>query len=326
MLPPGGKLGFFRDNFNMEVFMKRLSFLLVLLILLCGCAPAPQAGAGYTFTDDLGRTVTVPEPGRVACLLGSFADIWVSAGGQVIAAPDDAWVDYQLPMPQGAVDLGSTKNLSLEALFAAEPELVLASVNTEQNLSWQPTLEAAGIPTAYFEVSDFDGYLRLLKICTDLTGRPDLYEKHGLSVQKQIEEAVESAENRGTSPKVLYLRFSSSAVRAKPSEGTVLGQMLRSLGCINLADADGTLLESLSMEHILLEDPDFIFLVQQGDDTQGAQVQLEAFLSENPAWSSLTAVREGRVFTLDKQLYNLKPNAQWGEAYLKLEAILRENG
>ena len=79
------------------------------------------------------------------------------------------------------------------------------------------------------------------------------------------------------------------------------------------------------MEHILLEDPDFIFFVQQGDDTAAAEERLAQFLADNPAWGSLTAVQEGRVFHLDKQLYNLKPNARWGEAYLELEAILREN-
>ena len=305
--------------------MKRFLSLILLCALLSACTPAPEAGAGYTFTDDLGRTVTVDAPERVACLLGSFADVWYLAGGQVVAAPDDAWVDYRLPMAADAVDLGSTKALSLESLFAADPDLGLASVNTEQNLQWRETLEAAGIPVAYFEVSDFDGYLRLLKLCTDLTGRPDLYEKHGLSVQKQIDEAVESAKNRGTNPKVLYLRISSSAVRAKNSQGTVLGQMLSSLGCENLADADGSLLEQISMEHILLEDPDFIFFVQQGDDTAAAEERLAQFLADNPAWGSLTAVQEGRVFHLDKALYNLKPNARWGEAYLELEAILREN-
>ena len=305
--------------------MKRLITMLLLCTLLTACAPARQAAEGFTFTDDLGRTVTVDSPQRVACLLGSFADIWTLAGGEVIAAPDDAWVDYELPMAADAVDLGSTKELSLESLFAADPDLVLASVNTEQNLAWREILEGAQIPVAYFEVSDFDGYLRLLKTCTDLTGRPDRYEEYGLSVQKQIQEAVEKAENRGTKPKVLYLRISSSAVRAKNSKGTVLGQMLQALGCENLADADGSLLEQISMEHILLEDPDFIFFVQQGDDTAAAEARLAQFLADNPAWGSLTAVQEGRVFHLDKALYNLKPNARWGEAYLELEAILREN-
>ena len=303
--------------------MKRIFAALLLAALLTGCAPAAETGEGYSFTDDLGRTVTVREPKRVACLLGSFAEIWHLAGGQAVAAPDDAWTDLGLPMADDAVDLGSTKSLSLEALFAAEPDLVLASVNTDQNLQWMDTLDAAGVPVAYFEVSDFAGYLRLLKLCTELTGRDDLYEANGLAVQREIDEAMERAQNRGTSPKVLYLRISGSGVRAKDSRGTVLGQMLKNLGCVNIADSDGTLLENLSMEHILMEDPDYIFFVQLGDDTEGTRENMERFFAENPAWASLTAVREGRVILLDKKLYNMKPNARWGEAYLKLEEMLR---
>lgn len=302
--------------------MKRFLSILLLCALFTGCAPAEPVSEGYSFTDDLGRTVTVQKTERVACLLGSFAQVWHLAGGQAVAAPDDAWLDLGLPMSEDTVNLGSTKALSLESLFSAEPDLVLASVNTDQNLQWREALESAGIPVAYFEVSDFDGYLRLLKRCTELTGRADLYGQHGLEVQKQIEEALEQAENRGTTPKVLYLRISGSGVRAKNSKGTVLGQMLQNLGCVNIADTDETLLEHLSMEHIIIEDPDYIFVVQQGDDTAGAQEQLKRFFSENPAWASLTAVREGRVFQLEKELYNLKPNARWGEAYLKLEALL----
>ena len=299
--------------------MKRLlAFLLALL--LCGCAPGAEETAG--FRDDLGRVVTVERPQRVACLLGSFAQVLDLAGGQAVAAPDDAWVDLGVPMGEDAVNLGSTKNLSLEALFAAEPDLVLASVNSRQHLQWQQTLEAAGISVAYFEASDFEGYLRLLEFCTGLTGRADLYERHGLGVQRQIARVQERAQARGTSPKVLYLRISGTGVRAKNSTGTVLGQMLLKLGCVNIADTDESLLEHLSMEHILLEDPDYIFVVQQGDDTEGAQEQLRQFFGENPAWASLTAVREGRVYQLDKQLYNLKPNARWGEAYEKLEELL----
>ena len=302
--------------------MKRLIPLLLLCALLAGCGPAAAEG-GYTFTDDLGRTVTVDSTERVACLLGSFADVWVLAGGQVCAAADDAWEDFDLPLAPDAVNLGHTKELSLEALLAAELDLVLASANTEVDVQWMPTLEAAGIPTAYFDVSDFDDYLRMLKRCTDLTGRPDLYEQHGLDVQKQIDEAVEKAKSRGTSPKVLYLRASATSIRAKNSKGSVLGEMLKNLGCVNIADSDSSLLENLSMEHILMEDPDFIFFVQLGDDTEGTRENMERFFAEHPAWASLTAVREGRVILLDKKLYNMKPNARWGEAYLALEEMLR---
>lgn len=311
--------------------MKRIfTLLLALLLLLCGCSV--QGGAEdtfLTFADDLGREVTLEkQPQRVACLLGSFADVWSLAGGSCIAAPDDAWEDFGLSMPEDAVVLGSAKNLSLELLLAAEPDFILASPNTQIHLQWQETLEASGIPVAYFNVSDFDDYLRLLKVCTDITGRPDLYEQNGTAIQTQIDEAVSFSQQKiaeaGEAPTVLYLRVAASGIRVKSSRDNVLGEMLASLGCVNIADSDTVLLENLSIEHILLADPDFIFLVQQGDDTEGTQKVLDAFIAENPAWQSLTAVRKGRVFTLDKRRYSLKPNALWGEAYLDLAELIWE--
>jgi iron complex transport system substrate-binding protein len=307
--------------------MKKLISLFLCLCLFCGCAAKEQTMEqdGFTFTDDLDRSITVEEPQRVACLLGSFAQIWQLAGGEVIATADDAWDDLALPLSDDCVNLGNTKELSLELLLAAQPDFILASANTRQNLEWMETLESANIPTAYFDVADFDGYLRLLKLCTDITGRADLYETHGTAVQSQIDGVLEKAAARGTAPTVLSMRASASMVTVKNSEDNVLGEMLRSLGCINIADSEASLLENLSLEKILEADPDFIFFVQRGDDRDGMMAYVENMMTENPAWQQLTAVKEGRLYFMDKNLYNLKPNHRWGEAYEQLEAIL-ENG
>ncbi len=307
--------------------MKKWIAFLLAALLLCGCSSG-QAGEGTAFMgfqDDLGRTVTLPEPKRVACLLGSFAQIWQLAGGEVIATADDAWDDLNLELSDDCVNLGNTKELSLELLLSAQPDFILASANTRQNVEWMETLEAADIPTAYFDISDFDDYLRLLELCTSITGRKDLYEQHGLEVQRQIHAVLEKAEKRGTAPKVLCMRASASMVTVKNSEDNVLGEMLKSLGCINIADSDSALLENLSIEKILEEDPDYIFIVQRGDDTEGMKAYVESMMQENPAWQELTAVKEGRLHFMDKNLYNLKPNHRWSEAYEKCEEIL-ENG
>ena len=305
----------------------KLLALFVILCLLCGCSAAPgnPSAEGFRFFDDLGRQVLVQEPQRVACLLGSFAQVWQLAGSEVIATADDAWDDLQLELSEDCVNLGNTKELSLELLLSANPDFILASANTRQNLEWMETLEAANIPTAYFDVSDFADYLRLLKLCTDITGRSDLYEKHGLAVQKQIQTVLKKAENRGTAPTVLCMRASATAVTVKNSQDNVLGEMLKSLGCVNIADSDSSLLENLSLEKILEEDPEYIFIVQRGDNAEGMKAYVENMMQENPAWLELTAVQQGRLYFMDKNLYNLKPNHRWGEAYEKLEEIL-ENG
>lgn len=303
--------------------MKRLSaLLLALCLLLCGCDSNVEVAQGYTFTDDLGRSVTVSDPERVAVLLGSYAESWSLAGGTFCAAVDDVWEEYDLDLPADTVNLGSTKAMSLELLLSCQPDFVIASTNTSQHVQWQSTLDAAGIPVAYFDVYDFDDYLRMMKIFTDITGREDCYETYALSVQEQVDAVIAQSQARETEPKVLLLRLSASTIRVRSSQGSVLGEILRDLRCTNIADSDTSLLENLSIERILQEDPDHIFLTPYGDDQAGIQAHLERLLTEEPGWSQLTAVKEGRVHVMDKSLFSMKPNHRWGEAYAKAEEIL----
>ena len=257
-------------------------------------------------------------------MIGSFADIWCLAGGRdsLIAAAGDAWTSFDLGLGEGVADLGAVKEPNLEVLLAAEPDLILASVNTAANLELKDTFAQAGLNAAYFEVDCFEDYLRMLEICTRLTGQPERYEVYGTAVRAQVDAAI--ARQDGGAPKVLYVRASGSSCKAKGSEGSVLGEMLAALGCVNIADSGG-LLENLSLEGIIAGDPDYIFAVLQGADAAAARKSLDAALLSNPAWGTLRAVREGRFITLDHKLYNLKPNARWGEAYEGLADILYPN-
>ena len=316
------------------------------LLLLAGCGaassgPASSAGgasaaatvpadsgAACTFTDDLGREVTLEAaPRRVAALTGSYADIWCTAGGRdtLVASASDAWTDFDLGLGEEVANIGGAMGVSVEELLAAAPDLVLASTNIPSNQEMLPALEAAGVDVAFFSVDTFEDYLRMLEVCTGLTGSPEAYQTYGEAVAEEIEaaraRAAAALEEQGPE-KVLYIRAAASVVKPKGSSGTVLGEMLADLGCINIADQDQSLLEDLSMEAILAADPDKILIVLQGADPEPAKAQLEGEVLSNPAWQQLTAVREGRVYYMDKDLYHLKPNARWGEAYDHLVEIL----
>lgn len=316
--------------------MKQIICIMLAVCLLAGCgaqvsgAPgvsgASAAGAdmdaGVTFTDDLGREVTVNGPKRVAALIGSFADIWCLAGGKetLSAAAHDTWTSFDLGLSEDVADLGGITSIDLEVLLAAKPDLVLASSNTSADIDLLDTLVASGLNVAYFKVTNFSEYLHMLDICTQITGQPENYERYGQALVEQREAA--RARIDGSEPTVLYVRATGSSCKVKNSQDSVLGEMLADLGCINIADSETSLLEDLSMEAILRADPDYVFVVLQGADPTAAEQTLEQALLSDPAWQSLTAVKEGRYYTMDNQLYNLKPNARWGEAYEKLADIL----
>ena len=313
-----------------------LAFILITAMMtFCGCSaqnkqePQQSGGDAVTFTDALGREVTVEKnPGRTAALIGSFADVWQLSGGTLCAAAEDAWDDFGLDLPD-AVNLGGAHSPSFEALLSADPDFVIASASTSANVDMKEQLEKAGITVAYFDVDCFEDYLAMLDICTDITCRKDLYEKNGLAVKSEIEriKADFAAANVPEKEKtVLILRTSAGFVKAKGSEGTVLGEMLSDLGCVNIADSDKSILEDLSVESVIRREPYHIFVVTMGDDTEKALDNLSRMMEENPAWGTLEAVKENRLHIMDRKLFNIKPNADWAVAYEKLSEILSQQG
>lgn len=295
------------------------------LLTACSSEQNEYDQSAVIFTDALGREVSVPkEPERVAALIGSFADVWMLAGGSVCATAEDAWDDFGLALPD-AVNIGGAHSPNLELIFSANPDFVIASASTSSNVEMKETLEAAGIAVAYFDVDNFSDYLAMLDICTDITERKDLYECNGLAIQSQIEDIKQAIEEWALPEEqrtVLLLRAHSSSVKAKGSEGTILGEMLADLGCINIADSDTSLLETLSVESIMRQEPYRIFVVTMGDDTEKAIDNLNQMMNENPAWGTLDAVAEGRLYLMERKLFNIKPNADWAESYEKLSEIL----
>ena len=302
--------------------MKKIIAILLMILVLAGCAAPETEEEGFAFTDDLGREVTVASTERVACLIGSFADMWYLAGGaeHIVAAAKDTWTYFDLPLSEDVVNLGGTKELNLEQLIACQPDFVIASCNTDSQVELKDTFDAMGLAVAYFDVSTFEDYLRVLEIFTQITDRAEFYHLYGDMVGHQVDRALARVD--GSEPSVLYIRVTGSSAKVKNSEGSVLGEMLNDLGCRNIADSRESLLEQLSMEVILQEDPDYIFVILQSADPAAAEQVMEATLLSNPAWNALTAVREGRFYILDQTLYNLKPNERWGEAYEKLAEIL----
>lgn len=323
--------------------MRRLFIVLAAaMILLSACAPgggeastsapttssagAEQSAQGTcTFTDSLGNTVELEQPPkRVAALLGSYAETWLLAGGEVVAVTQDAYDERGLELPEDTVNLGANQQPDLEALFAAEPDLVLLTPDLDGQMGLRDSLEAAGIPAAWFKVETFDDYLNMLKICTDLTGRSDLYQKNGLDIQSEIDAAIASVPE-GEAPTVLLLRAYSSGVRAKNSDN-IAGAILKDLGAANIADSDSGLLEDLQMESILAADPEFIFVTTMGASQEAALESLDELLHSDPAWQTLTAVKEDRVEVLPKDLFHYKPNARWGESYQMLVELMYGSG
>ena len=285
-------------------------------------APAAEATAPgpVTFTDDMGNEVTVDNPQRVVACMGSFANAWELAGGTLVGVSDDALTaaGWTIESPDVAT-VGDFTAVNLEAIMALNPDFVIMTSGTggrggdSSQADLRDALVGAGIPVAYFEVTTFDDYERLMRTFTDITGRADLYEQNVAKVAEAIDGIV-GAVPAVNPPTALLLTTFSGGTRVQ-SSGTQTGAMLADLGVNNLADENKSLLKDFSLEAVIEMDPDFIFVIPMGNDAEAAMRNLEEATAANPAWGSLSAVQNGRYITLDPTLYLSKPNAQWDAAY-----------
>ncbi len=279
----------------------------------------------YTFTDDAGEEVILKnKPERVAVLFSSFADIWNLAGGTVEITVGESVERGFADKDVILVDSGAGKTINTELLIDAEPDFVICSLDIEAQKEAALLLKKAGIPTACFHVDTFSDYLNMLKICTDITKDTESYEKNGMDVKKRIDKMLADLKGEPVNKNILFIRAGSgaSATKAKRAQDHFAAAMLKEIGTYNIAENATVLLDGLSIEEILAEDPDYIFIATMGKE-EAAKEHMNSVL-EQTAWQSLTAVQNGKYVYLPKDLFQFKPNARWDEAYEYLIELVYE--
>ena len=258
---------------------------------------------------------------RVVSLYGSFSEAWLQAGGSLVGVTDDAVNEHGLNLPDAQI-IGTNKAPNLELVMALEPDWVILSADIAAQGPAMQVLQDAGIACTAFRVDTWQDYAAMMDVFTQKTGRRDLYEAIIPPMEQEIAQIIENAREK-ESPKALLLRAYSGGAKAKGADN-LAGAMLRDLGCVNVVDLHPSLLEDLSLEAIVMEDPDWILVSVMGGDEEAALHALNESLGQNPAYQALTAVQEGRVQVLPRELFHYKPNARWAESYGYLYEMLFE--
>lgn len=293
------------------------------LIFLSGCSAEKAVEEPvYTFTDALGREVRVTSYEKTAVLSGSLAEIWQLAGGELYGVTSDAFDRPNLQLSEDVKNYGGVHSLSTENIIGDGVDFAIVSGTVADQSKITDVLDPAGVTTAVLDVENFNDYLSVLKIFTDITGREDLYVTNGENVREKVDEVLARSEGK-ESHTILLLRAYSSGVKARGSDN-MTGEMLSQLGCVNIADSDSSILEELSLEAIVRANPEYVFVTTMGEDDEAAKAQYEAVLGSNQAWAEMGAVKNGKVYFLPKDTFHYKPNERWAEAYEYLEDILYE--
>ena len=271
-----------------------------------------DGNAFYSFTDSLGNEVTLAKkPERVAVLFSSLCNVWKNAGGEsfitVGESIDRGFYDEEILL----VDSGAGKSINTELLISYEPDFVIYSSDVPAQKECGKLLEKAGIPSAAIRLDSFEDYLSALRIFCDITEKDENYRLYGESIRKEIEAIKSKALSQSKQPEILFIRSGSSAssCKAKKAEDNFAAEMLRNLGCTNIADKAPLLLDGISTETVLKENPDFIFISLMGNEEAGRAFMDKTLQSDT--WQDLA----DRAVYLPKELFQYKPCERWAEAY-----------
>ncbi len=286
-------------------------------------------------TSTNGSTITIKKnPNKVVNLYASFTTLWYEAGGSVIGCIGGEtsqvlyreYIGRDITADEGMTVVATTssgKKWDTEQIIALNPELIICSTAMSGYSTIENPAKAAGIPVIAVKYDDFSDYLKWFKVFCNLSGHEELWDSVAM---KALDETVEVLCEipSGNAPRVFSMFANASKLEANTSS-TVVGGMVTAMKGVNIVDdwqnTEGADRLTINLETVFAANPDII-IVQCHAGTDAAKAQVEETYGSNPVWQSLDAVKNGKVFYLEKSLFHNKPNSRFAEAYQKLAEIL----
>jgi len=268
-----------------RVDMKRL------LGCLCILSFVIPSWASRVLKDETGRSVAVPDhPHRIICLVPSITDSVFSlgAGDDVVAISD--YVKY----PREASlkpSVGSISNPSMETILSLHPDLVLGMPKSNQQ-SVLDQIQGLGIPVY---VVDPHGIAGILQSITSL-GQAINREPQAAALVARLKQRI-AAVRAGVQGRPVIKVF--APVSYDPvitiGKGAFITEIIAVAGGESVTADLPEEWPQISMEAVVARAPAALLLVR------GGRITIE-ILKDRPGWNALPAVRERRVYFLDKRI------------------------
>lgn len=279
-------------------------------------ADQPDESGPLTFTDGLGRTVTLEGPAqRVVSLAPSNIELLyaVGAGSQVVAR--DEFTNY----PEEALDLpsvgGSFGGFNNEAIVELQPDLILASELSPPELV--KTLEDLGLTVYWLQNPvDIEGMYENLRIVAELTGHLEEAEALIASLEARVAAVMAKIETATSWPKVYYeLDATDPNAPYTAGQGTFIDTLIEMAAGENVGRVLEAQYGQISSEELLVQDPEIILL---GDAKYGVTPES---LADRPGWENLSAVVNNQIFPFDDDLAS-RPGPRLVDALETLAELL----
>ena len=287
-------------------------------LMLTACGPvkeqaAPQEAQNFAcVTDDNGRTVTfAAKPERIVVTSASFLAPLYAVGGEVVGRPMTK--SKVIAEAANAATIGPVYQIDAEKVLSLTPDLVI--INKGMNEKLIETLAANDIKTLVVEMKSYDDVKREVGMFAALTGETE--KGHALieKMDADIEEVRASIPQEKKRVSIIHSTGQGLSVQL---DGSIAGCIVKMLGWENTASGMTALDKNpdaapYSMETLVSQNPDIIFVTSMGEEAE-IRASMEQMFAESPAWQSVAAVREGRVYYLPQELFLFSPGIDYPAA------------
>ena len=298
-----------------------LAAVMVLALLLTGCGGEQQKAADpstfVTVTDDLGRQVELKaKPARIVVTSASFLEPLEAVGGAdlVVGRPDS-----KTKMPDYAKDItsiGKVYQIDTEKVLSCQPDLVI--INKGMNEKLVEALEGSGIKTLVLDMKSYEDVKREVNTLAAVTGN----KEKGEALIKDMDDKVAAVKNSIPADKRrVSIIHSTSQGLSVQLDGSIAGSVAKMLGWENVASGSKPLEKNpdaapYSMETLVEQNPEIIFVTSMGK-LSAIKASMEE-TRQGPAWQSIPAVRDKKVYYLPQELFLLSPGIHYPEAVAEM--------
>ena len=251
-------------------------------------AEAASAAFPVTVTDDSGRTVAIQsEPKRIVSLAPANTEIVVSLGLLDRLVGVTTFDDY--PAEVAGIDkMGDFTNPNIEAVVAADPDLVLVTGGVQADVIGK--LEAVGAAVVVVDPQTLEALLDSIEMVGSATGRSE--EAMAVLEEMQVELGTIADAIGQAQPVSAFLEIAQNPLFTVGS-GTLMDDLLAAAGGRNVVKQAGFV--PYSVEQLVADDPQ-VYMATKGSMSDPAE------LTRRPGYDKLQSVKNSRVAVLDDNL------------------------
>ncbi|WP_294746491.1 Fe(3+) dicitrate ABC transporter substrate-binding protein [uncultured Exiguobacterium sp.] len=280
-----------------KTWMTALTLLVLSSLMLAACSSQAEQSneKTRTITHEAGKTKVPEKPKKVVALEFSFVDALDELGITPVGIAQENKTDVSglLGKDISFTEVGTRQQPNLEVISSLQPDLIIGDFNRHKGIYKQlqeiaPTIILKSRNATYEEnIDSFKTIAKAVGKTKQMDDRLALHEERLKAAKKKVDPKDDR--------KVMVGVFRADSLTAH-GETSFDGELLEKIGIENAVTKTAEPTVTITLEQMVKWDPDVIFMAE-------ADPKLLKEWKDNPLWNQITAVKNGEVYEVNRDLW-----------------------